>query len=105
MGIIYGTSCGVQTVNTPGSTITGTSGGGGYVYDILRTPINIKDLKMAVSRRENMNKFLTETLGIEHDPTHDDVVLTANREFEAELDDYRKRNAIDLGEKPVDKKK
>ena len=105
MGIVYGTGCGVQNVNVAGSTITGASGGGGYAYDTLKKPIDVKTLKMALSRRLVADKFLNEKLGIQQGPADDDVVFNADRKFETELADYKKRHGINLGEKPVDKKK
>lgn len=107
MGIIYGTGCGFdQNVAVAGSTIAGASGGGGRVYQTLRTPIDVKDLKRAVSVRQATNKFLNDRLGIQEDPAHDDIVFATNREFETKLNDYRRKNAVDLGEKPVfDQKK
>ena len=104
-GIAYGTGNGFQNVNVAGSIIAGANGGGGHAYDTLRTPIDVQTLKKAVNSRQDANKFLHEKLGIKGDPTHDDVVFAANHEFETQLADYIRKNAINLGEKPVDQKK
>lgn len=93
MGIVYGNGRGLNA--------------GGQIYTSLKAPIDVETLKRAAEERKNLHIFLSNKLGIQQDPVfaEKDAIMVADKDFRDSLSEFRRKNAVDLGEKPINYEK